>query len=311
MIDFRYFLISVIAVFLAMGVGIVMGSGLIGGEVVEGLQGQARGLFDRNDELERQILELEDEEDHLQDVLASIEPMLVDNTLVGSQVVVVEVDGTDGELIDAIRQVVEEADGNVVSVVSFTDKFALADSEEIEELQEIAGAESANADVLRADVGGQIGALAGVAAGARSDDRGRLAPQGSQEMLESLRDADYVTIESDQDRAVPIGASFVIAGGSPSDIPFPAVDMIESMALALDELGRSVIVAETSDSTWELTADLRGDDELVAAVSTVDNAETVPGRISVALGLNNLASDPAFHAGTDGGATVPIPTPSP
>ena len=311
MIDFRYFLISVIAVFLAMGLGIVMGSGLIGGEVVEGLQGQARGLFDRNDELEQQILELEDDEDHLQNVLESLEPMIVDNTLVGSQVVVLEVDGTDGELIDAIRQVVEEADGNVVSVVSLTDKFELADSDDVEELQQIAGVESANADVLRADVGRQLGSLAGVAAGARDDARGRLAPQRSQEMLESLRDAGYVAVDSTQDRAVPIGASFVIAAGSSDDIPFPAADMLEGIALALDELGRSVIVAETSDSNWAVTTDLRDDDELASAVSTIDNAETIPGRISVALGLNDLASDPPFHAGRDGGATVSIPTPAP
>ena len=38
--DFRFFLISIVAVFLALGIGIVLGSGFLGDPLLDTLDGQ-------------------------------------------------------------------------------------------------------------------------------------------------------------------------------------------------------------------------------------------------------------------------------
>ncbi|HZB78913.1 MAG TPA: copper transporter, partial [Actinomycetota bacterium] len=58
MIDFRYHLISIIAVFLALGIGILMGSLVLGENLVDQLERDLAGIERRNDELQAAIEEL-------------------------------------------------------------------------------------------------------------------------------------------------------------------------------------------------------------------------------------------------------------
>ncbi len=58
MIDFRYHLISIVAVLLALSVGIVMGTGVLGGPALEILNDKVDSVSQRNDELNAEIDEL-------------------------------------------------------------------------------------------------------------------------------------------------------------------------------------------------------------------------------------------------------------
>ena len=59
MIDFRYHLVSIVAVFLALAVGIVLGSGPLDEQIQGALQTQTDDLRSQQNELRSQVADLE------------------------------------------------------------------------------------------------------------------------------------------------------------------------------------------------------------------------------------------------------------
>ena len=59
MVDFRFHLISIVAVFLALGLGILVGTGFLGGALVEELEGNIEAAEARNAENTQRITQLE------------------------------------------------------------------------------------------------------------------------------------------------------------------------------------------------------------------------------------------------------------
>ncbi len=308
MIDFRYLLIAIIAIFLALGIGIVMGSGLIGGEVVQGLRGQARDLFAENDDLRRQIIQLEDREEDNNTFLSAVEPLLVDGELIGEEIVVFEIEGTEGELFESLQQVVEEADGEIATRIEIRNRLALEEEGSVDELAGAIGADGTDPEDLRVDLAALLGAELGAEASGRNLGPRDTSSEEVEALVADLADAGFLSLESFGDRLVPPGSSFVIVGGSPEAAPFATEDPVRALSMSLDEQGRRVLVAETSDSVWELAGAVRSDDEVAAEVSTVDNAETIAGRINVALALGQSNLGGAMHLGIKSGAG---PAPSP
>lgn len=308
MIDFRYLLITIIAIFLALGMGIVMGSGLIGGEVVEGLRGQARGVLRANDELRRQIIDLETRQDENNAYLSAIEPLLVDGQLLGDELVVFDIEGSDGELFGAVERVVEEADGEVATRIELRNRLALSEDGSPEELGSLLQSESDGAEELRAELAEVLGDELGAAASVRNLGPRTTSSEALEALLQDLNDAGFVATERFGDRLVPPGANFLIIGGSTEDPAWSTGEVVRALAMALDGQGRRVLVGETSDSVWEVVDAVRSDDEVAAEISTVDNAETIAGRIDVALVLGRASPTPALHLGTKDGA-APAPTP--
>jgi Copper transport outer membrane protein, MctB len=289
MIDFRYLLITIIGIFLALGVGIVMGSGLIGGEVVDALEREAEDVLRVNGELRQQIIDLETKQDENNEYLTAIEPLLVDGRLIGDQLVVVDIEGSEGELFDAVEQVVEEADGEIASRIELRSSLVLDEEGRAEELAALLESESTDPAELRTEIAELLG-------------------RALEALLQDFSDAGFIAVERFDDRLVPPGANFLIIGGGPEEPAWPTEEVVRTLAMNLDDEGRRVLVAETSDSVWELVDAVRSDDEAAAEISTVDNAETIAGRIDVALALGQSNPTPALHLGTKSGA-APAPTP--
>lgn len=307
MIDFRYLLITIIGIFLALGVGIVMGSGLIGGELVEGLEREAEEVVSVNGELREQIIDLEAQQDENNEYLTAIEPLLVDGRLIGDQLVVVDIEGSEGELFGAVESVVEEADGEIAARIVLRDRLALDEEGSAEELATLLESESTDPAELRAELAGLLGGGLGAEASGRNLGPRDTSSDALDALLQDFNDAGFVATERFGDRLVPPGSNFLIIGGSTEEPAWPTDEVVRALAMNLDEEGRRVLVAETSDSLWQLVDAVRSDDEAASEISTVDNAETIAGRIDVALALGQTNPTPAVHLGTKSGA-VPAPT---
>ena len=91
MIDFRYHLVSLIAVFLAVALGIVIGTTQLNGPLTDNLQGQVTALQDDKRSLEDQTQTLQTQLDDVGSFDEAVGPTLVENTLVGQRVVLVVV----------------------------------------------------------------------------------------------------------------------------------------------------------------------------------------------------------------------------
>ena len=96
MIDFRYHLVSLIAVFLAVALGIVIGTTQLNGPILtDNLQGQVTALQEDKRSLEDQTQALQTQLDDVGVFEEAIGPTLVEDTLAGRSVVFVVAGGQD------------------------------------------------------------------------------------------------------------------------------------------------------------------------------------------------------------------------
>ena len=291
-----------------------MGSVVLSEKYVDRLEKRVETFEAEVDERRQEVSLLNDRIDALQEFALASEPRLIGGSLAGEQIVVFEVDGTDEVLLEDVSETIEDAGGTVVTTITLTDRFGLADQPERDQLALILGSVSGEAKTLREEAGRLLGLRAAAAAtprfdGARSDNPPAQRLAG---LLEQLEDAGFVGITSSEDEVVPPGASFVVAGGSEEPPRGGARDLAMALGAGIVDAEGSGIVAEAGASTWGLASSIRDDGVLSAALSTVDHADTVPGRISVVLGLDLVMEEGvAGHYGTDDGATEIVPPPTP
>ena len=310
MIDFRFFVISIAAVFLALGLGIMIGSGFLR-DIDSRLESRVEDVVEREQDLRSQILELEDVRDTQREFLELVQPRVVDGLLFGEQVVMVEIEGTDAELVEGVSQVIEDADGITVLELRFNNRLRLDDEQAVGELAATLESISTNPTELRSQLGREMGARLSDAAVAppRLDGNRDRSQMRARELLAALEEDGFISFAGEGIADLPQGARFVFATGAATEPTWPAQEVVEPMGFALaSETELGVVVAETSDSQWGIAEDVRNDAETSDVVSTIDNAESVPGRITVTLGLS-LAPETIGHWGDDESATAPAPTP--
>lgn len=290
-----------------------MGSVVLSEKYVDRLENRVETFEAEVDERRQEVSLLNDRIDALQEFALASEPRLIGGSLAGEQVVAFEVDGTDEGLLEDISQTIEDAGGTLVTTITLTDRFGLADQPERDQLALILGSVSGEAKALREEAGRLLGLRAATAATPRVEG-GRENPPAQRlaGLLEQLEDAGFVGISSSEDVVVPPGASFVVAGGSEEPPRGGARDLAMALGAGIVDAEGSGIVAEAGASTWGLASSIRDDGVLSATLSTVDHADTVPGRISVVLGLDLVMEEGvAGHYGTDDGATEIVPPPTP
>jgi hypothetical protein len=318
MIDFRYHLISIVAVFLALGIGILMGSYVLGEGLVKQLRSEFEVLKDRNDELEANVNDLESQVSTYDRVMHGMRDWVVPGRLDGESVVMFTYDGTDGAVRDQVRETIEQAGGTIASTISARDSLSLPSPAARDQLALILSSAASQADELRAELGERLGKAVtagdGVRGGLGSDPGdGPLERDDLDALLTDLEEAGLVSAEraDDDEPYAPPGSWFVIVGGGEGDAPFRIAEYTVALGIELANAGAPVIAAESSESGWELATIMRADDEAQDLVSTEDQADTVAGSISLVLGLQ-LASDGLItHNGVDSGAQGVIPEPAP
>jgi len=108
-IDFRYHLVSLISVFLALAVGIVLGAGPLRENLGDQLAGQVEQLRTQQDELRTQADELASRNEQLGSFAAEIGPELVADTLAGQKVAVLTDDSSTAPVTDRLSALLEDA----------------------------------------------------------------------------------------------------------------------------------------------------------------------------------------------------------
>lgn len=126
MINFRYHLISVVAIFLALGIGIVMGSTVIDRAIVDGLQ-------NRIDVAEKNSIERKVENERLRDAVerqnaqdSALAPHSVRNYLDGQTVYVLAIGDVSDDLIVETRELLAVSGARLGSEVLFNSSFLLS-----------------------------------------------------------------------------------------------------------------------------------------------------------------------------------------
>lgn len=131
MIDFRYHLVSLVSVFLALAVGIVLGAGPLKEPIGESLQSQVDALRSDRDNLRSDLDAAKGNIDKQNEFVTAAAPELIDGTLDGQEVSIIAAPEADSEQVEEVSNRVEEADGTIAGDVSFVpNTLSLADSDQ-------------------------------------------------------------------------------------------------------------------------------------------------------------------------------------
>jgi hypothetical protein len=299
MIDFRFHLISIIAVLLALSIGIVTGSGFLGGRLLQEVRSAARRVSNRNEALRLQNAEITERADAAEAALQALEPTLLEGTLVARRVLMVEFEGSDDEASREVRAALERAGAQVVGIIRLRNTLALDEPGAPTELESVLGSSGSPAE-LRLALADALGRELNAAA------RHPGVQASVDQLLAGLERIGLVAAEN-LPEIVPSDTDFVVSGGAVVDPAWPVADFTVTLAQRLAGRGTGVVVAEPAQSTWDLTGAVRRDGVTQTMVWTVDNSDTVLGQLASVLVLERAENRPADHYGTAPGASAVVP----
>jgi hypothetical protein len=313
MIDFRYHLISIVAVLLALAIGILAGSGFLGGPLLADLKHRLNNIAQDNSGLEKDVAALRRTTQQNQLFAQDTEPWLVQTALTGEAVVLLEPQGTDPAATDNIVSAVTTAGGQVRSTITLNDKLALSDPTSVDQLALAIGSNSGGDRKLRNQTAVLLGQRA--AAAARSVALDTVRPSADSQRFDDLvnqleRDGFVSKDQSQNGAAAPPGAIFVVLAGGIDRPTFPATAFCLLLARSLADHSAVVLAGEPSTSTWNFVQSVRADAKAQRTVATVDDADTVPGGIAAVLGLREAMRGRIGHYGFGPGADAAIPPPA-
>ncbi|MFD0887198.1 copper transporter, partial [Streptosporangium algeriense] len=123
MIDFRYHLVSIVAIFLALSVGIVLGTTLLKEPAIDTAETLANQLRLSNNELRAELKTVQSQNAANDAFVTADTPRLVRDALAGERVVIVEAPGSSVSTREAVQQVVAESGAVVSGRITLTDKY--------------------------------------------------------------------------------------------------------------------------------------------------------------------------------------------
>lgn len=308
MISLRQHALSLAAVFLALAVGVVLGSGFLSDTLLSSLRDEKR-------DLNAQISGLNDQKNVLNEKLSAannfdtqLAGRIVHDALGGKTVVVFRTPDAKDDDVAAVMKFIGQAGGTVTGTVSLTQEFVEANS--AEKLQTVV-----NSSVLPAgqqlstklvDQGSQAGDLMGLALLANANPAVPAVDDIQRNtVLAALRDTGFITYQA-TDHMGASNAALVVTGGSlPQDAGNKGVSVARfSAALAPHGSGTLLAGRDGSATGGAAVAVTRADAGMNSAVSTVDDVDAAPGRITAVLGLHDLlGGGHAGQYGTGHGAT--------
>ena len=121
MINFRFHLVSLVAVFLALGLGILMGSTVIDQGIVDRLDREIKSVRNENSKVEAQNSDLTKQNKQLQQYIDDLSPYAGAARLDGLSVAVVAENGVDGDVVKQTETMLRDAGADVPAVLSLDD----------------------------------------------------------------------------------------------------------------------------------------------------------------------------------------------
>jgi hypothetical protein len=307
-INFRYHLASLIAVFLALGLGIVAGSTFVSPETVRALNNSLRRIDSSNKALQTQNDALAQTNRDLLRYAESSRNLLVQGKLAGRPAVLVSFDTTPGSETSQMASTLVAAGARLQGTVALSSNLALADDASRLQAATVVGGGISGAEALQAALARQLGdALAGKSPGVvqRLIDAG-LASRGPGVAGEAQLPPASL--------AAPGAAVILLAPAQPVPGTKPAPDLARTIILpivrGLSSAQVLVAVGEDGSSPLPVLAPIRQDSSL--RVVTADTVDQPMGQAAVVLGLAEAVSTNAWGAyGSGPGASGPLPTPQP
>ncbi|MDO5672025.1 MAG: copper transporter [Actinomycetaceae bacterium] len=309
MIDFRYHVVSLVSVFLALAVGIILGAGPLQQPIGDSLTGQVEKLRETRNTLQKELDSTRIEVNDRNDFIAAAAPQLLAGTLGEQGIALVTLPGVQVDDVTSIRETITQAGGIVTAEISLTPNWT-----ELAKTQ------------YRSTLVGQLGTYLSQPPGA-SDVPEQILAQALGQLLTEKWDETLVSIlttagdELISVKAAPTQmarATVIVAprsqapaaadgkaGDAESQAALDSRDAAYTMlaqTLSLKAGGTVVIGAALNDG--DLVSVLRAK---AAGVSTVDGIGKMPSAVSLPLALANSINGTIGAWGFADSAQSPLP----
>lgn len=338
MINFRYHVVSLIAVFLALAIGVIMGSAVIDRAIVDRLEDQQRGLEADVDEVQTENAALRRELGDLQETSEQLAveggQRLLAGALTDVPVLVLAVRGSESDAFDALQLLLASSGADRRGTLWFTDRFALDDDDEVRDLAAALDVDEDRPEALRALALTRLATAMRRAAGpatvpiddpsvAATSSTTTTAPAAAPDLtvIVALRDGgfvDFEPVEGAAEDVVPItaGTRLVLVSGPSASVP--AIDLaaplVEELLVERSALPNVALLAAEDRAPLDAPGAtfielVRAEDDLAGRLSTVDNLSDFAGRLAVVLAVGDLGEGRVGHYGRFTGAQRLLPAP--
>lgn len=333
MIDFRYHLVSIVAVFLALAIGIVLGSTELQGPAYNLLNQTTAKLQNELDQASSQRDAAQQQADLGQNYAQAVEPVVLHNLLAGQRLLIITEPGAPASVVTAISNAAtQDAGATVTGQIALQPKFF--DNSDTT----LGGLNQVNMDIAQADnialstgtpyqeqaaqvIASEILTKAsGSSSATQIDVQPSTSPSvggqqdtAAQTMLGTYATEGFLTV-SGQPSAPATLVVIVTPQAAPSDGSADPVDqLLVPVAEELAAKSSAVVVAGVSADAGPGSpiAVLRAS-SAASKVSTVDDADFVAGQSVViqALAAQLHGANPGSY-GVANGASAVAPSPAP
>jgi hypothetical protein len=310
-INFRYHVVSLTAVFLALAIGLVVGTAALNGPIADSLKDNVTALRKGNEQLREQVNSLETEVKKEEDFAAESAPIILAGKLTGHNVLVVSLpsgrDQTEG-----VTEMLATAGATITGRIDVQDKFL--NPENNDELLELAVRAAqptvptsglpGNSDGVETSSALLASALLDRAQGGPVSDNDRKA------LLTAYSNDGYVTVGDKI--SGPADVVVVVSGQPYVDRDATKKDSSVVRLVVQFDKAAAMVVAGNGSAGGNVVATVRADPTLSQTISTVDNANTTQGQVVTALAAaQQVTQKKPGQYGLGAGAASLLPKPPP
>lgn len=302
MISFRFHLVSLVAVFLALGLGVLTGTTVLNRGIVAQLERQTDQLAAQSGALRERVDDLEARAATWEDFGEQVMGFLVGGRLRGVDVILVTQEGTDEASQEAVRDALRAAGARVRAELSFGARMALTEDADADALAALVGSDPAgDPDTLLRE------------AAERLADQVAFGTAGT-DVLEALAEEGFLSVRRAEsllagEPATGTDPVVVVVAGGEGEPALPPAAFLVPFVERLVEDGEAVAASESRGSEYPFVDLLRSND-VADRMVTADNVDEAPGEVALILALEDLLTlGIPGHYGVKDGATALLPAP--
>jgi hypothetical protein len=321
-IDFRYHLVSIVAVFLALAIGIVLGATALQGHTIDALnaasnlqKNELNAANARNSAYQQQV-------SADGQFLQSAEPKLLGGLLTGDSIVIVTEPGASGAVVDGVKQAAGIAGATVTGEVALQPKF-----------YDVSGATQASLSAINSSVAGTDGTVLDATADPQTQYQQNaaqliataildktagqpgLSQASAQTLLGYYAQAGYLNLSGTPTDGATL-AVLVTPQSAPADGAADPANLV-LIAIAQEFASASAVTVVAGDTTGSAQSgsamSVLRSSSVSGSVSSVDNADTTLGQILVieAIAAQLEGGKPNSYGLSGASAVSPAPVSSP
>ena len=310
MINFRFHIVSLIAVFLALAVGIVFGATVVNNVIVDRLNDRIDTVEDNANRRKAESDELRSEVGRLQGYIDGTKDFAVAGRLEGVPLVTIATRGVDADAVKQTVELAQRAGARAPGIIWLEEKMTLSEDDALRELGELLGRTGQSVKVTRDDAWNALASRVASGGGAAANGR---------ELLSALAEAGFVSFEPVGNQ----GENFSPASLSGGDARVLLIDgtngqvagneVLAPLSNALTANRLRLVVGEVFDEQdggpqrGAMLNPIRSSDALKQTVSTVDDLDLVEGHVAAVLALADLNRNVVGQYGYGTGATTSTP----